>query len=111
MNKHEMLRRGFANYVVGASPKGVLADGAFRHAKQVHSHLMSLPKFKPGSVQVVGAEADLVAVVGLKDKPERDDVRDGAANAARALRKAGATGELVVEGLGDEEAALEGVSE
>ncbi len=103
--------RGYANYVVGATAKGQLLDQSFVHAKHVQSHVMSMPRFKAGSVQLVGAEQDLVAVVGLEDKPKRDDVRKGAADAARALRKAGATGEVLLEGLGDEEAALEGVSE
>ncbi len=107
--RRQLQCRSYASYVVGASPKGVLSTQSFAHRERVESHVQSLPRFKKGSVEVVGVGKDLVAVVGLSGAEKKNEVREAAADATRALRRAGASGEVLVEGLGDEEAAIEGV--
>jgi leucyl aminopeptidase len=97
-------------FVVGAS-KGVLPSGSFtKYRGAVESHLASLPRFKTGSVEVVGIDGSLLAVVSVSGEETRDQVRQAAANAVRALQNKGASGKVVLDGasLGDEESALEG---
>ena len=93
--------------MVGALKKSV--PSSFPHYRAVESHLSSLPSFKPGSVEIVGSEGSLVAVVSVSGEENRDQIRNAAANAVRALRSKGASGKVILESFGnDEEAVLEG---
>lgn len=71
--------------MIGSLKKAV--PSSFRHRAAVESHLASLPKFKQGSIEVVGSDGALIAVASVSGEETRDQVRDVAADAVSALQR------------------------
>ena len=59
-------------------------------------------------MQFAGSKGDFVMLVSVDGSEDRNEIRNLTAKAVRKLQKKNATGQVFVDSLGDEEAALEG---